>query len=307
MTCILYRKSSISLAFQTNSILRGCNLSIWYGFSDNNQHEDIIIDASIIKKYLTADLAQFDHSCVYVDSADDLVSSMIILGKKLYVGACQYPNFIQLCVENEYGDIVVISRNRVVVHKQFVRFDEGACFCCTTDNLFSYLGTSCTRCVLSSVKNYTNEQLNNLLKGSLQDCCAEITCFDDVTSTAMTYQGNNLRLLLRVSVSCIKQFAHKIDGLPSSEKCGHLHGHTYKCRASAIISPDEVNVNLFIKSFGALLVTTLNDTFLSGAVQQSTVENAVRYIAKRLSTSHKLAFVELSETPNIMAGIFFDA
>ena len=306
MTCILYRKSSISLAFQTNTILRGCNLFIWYGFSDNNQQKDIIIDAKTIKEYLKADLAQFDHTCITAESADDIVSSMVFLGRKIYNDACKRNNFAQLIVENEYGDIVMISNQRTVIHKHFIFSNEGAFFSCSSDNPFSFFGANPKHYILSSTTNFTNKQLNDLLDGSNNNHSVEITCIDDVTSTAITFQGNARELPVRFSVSCRGQYPHQIHELPSIEKCSRMHGHTYKCCVSAFNSKDVISVNNFIKALGRSIVDALNEAFLLGRVQQATVESVARYIAITLSQSYKLAFVELTETPNIMARITFN-
>ena len=306
MTCVLYRKSSISLAFQTNTILRGCNLFIWYGFSDNDQQKNIIIDAAIIKKYLKTDLAQFDHTCISVDSADDIVSSMVYLGRMIFNNACKHDNFVQLLVENEYGDMVVFSSQRVIIHKHFIRSNEGTCFFYSSDNPFSFLGTNPKHCVISSTTNYSNKELSDLLNGSHINRNVDITCIDDVTLTAITFQGDTIGIPIRFSVSCRGQYAHQISGLPSYEKCSHLHGHTYKCRVSVFNSEEVTSANNFIKTLGHLIVALLNEAFLLGGDQQTTVENVARYIAGRLSQSYKLEFVELTETPNIMVRISFD-
>lgn len=38
----------------------------------------------------------------------------------------------------------------------------------------------------------------------------------------------------------------------------------------------------------------------------STTENVINYVAEKLSTEHELAFIELSETPNIKARIYVE-
>lgn len=306
MICILYRKSSISVAFQTNAILRGCNLFIWYGFSDNHQQKDIIIDAAIIKDYLNEDLSRFDHSCISVDSADDIVSCMLILGRIIYDDACKRNNFAQLIVENEYGDYVVILDQRVVIHKRVIFSDQEACFTNTSNSLFSFLGSRPKHCMLSSATNFTNKQLNELLYASQNDKDVDITYIDEVTSTAITFTGSSLGRPSKFSVCCRAQYTHQIAGIPSSEKCSHLHGHTYKCCVCVFNSSDVANTDSFMKAIGQSTVLALDEAFLLKYVQQTTVENVARYLACKLSQSYKLAFVELAETSNIMARITFD-
>ena len=306
MTCILYRKSSISLAFQTNSFLRGCNLFVWYGFTDANHQKDIIIDATIIKEYLKTDLAKFDHTCFSTESVDDIVSFMVFLGRKIYNEACTRKSFIQLVVENEYGDIVVFSHNHIEIHKHFVRSNEGAYFSYSSNNPFALLGAMPKHCVISSTTNFTDKQLNDLLNGNDNNICIDITFIDDVTSTATTFKGNDLGWPIRFSVSCRGQFAHQIVDIASSEKCNRLHGHTYKCCVSAFSTKDISSANHFIKTLGRSVDDALNEAFMPDRVSQNTVENVARFIANRLSQSYKLAFVELAETPNIMARITFD-
>lgn len=283
----------------------GSNLFIWYGFTDNRIGNDFIIDATTIKHLMEKDLSCYDHVCVSIDKADDIISLMIELGKRLYATACHHQLFSNLIVENEYGDSVIISNATSLIHKHFIQANGIAKFTCSNVSPFDFFCKDPRHGIISSTLNFSNIDLNKILNQECEDNSFFITDIDDISGTALTYKGGIRDIPQYYSVSCIRQHAHQLIDLQESEKCHNLHGHTYKCWVSVENRQCKRITDEQINKLGTSILYALEASFQIENLRQTTLENIIDYMGQLLSLDYEIAYIELTETPNIKARIYY--
>lgn len=308
MRRLIYRRYNISIALKQNEVILGCNLYIWYGYIDNEpKQRDFIVDASVIKEDMKNDLQEYDHICFDVHENNDIVDSMIEIGQMIFKKAMSHPLMDEIIVENIYGDKVIIQNNRVIIHKRYLHNLLGnyAVFSCNDKQRHSLYGLPFQNFILTCKENITEKELQQLMANENNSMRYYVTYKDEASSVTLTYYRKE-SVPEYITFCCIEQMAHQLPNLSISGKCGRLHGHTYRCYA-AIRNGNKMPVTSeYIFSIGEKVRTYLKTAFDLRELSVTTTENVISYVAEKLCNEHELAFIELSETPNIKVRIYLE-
>lgn len=308
MKRLIYRRDNISIALKQNGFISGCNFYIWYGYSDKEaKQSDFIIDASVIKEDMKVDLQEFDHLYINVHDSNDIVDNMIQIGQMIFKKAMSHPLMDEIIVEDIYGDKVVIRDNQLIVHKIYLCnfIGDHVFFSCNNGKRHSLYGLPFQRFTFTCKENITEKQLQQIIDNINDSMHYYITCRDEVSDTALTYYKKESTPKY-ITVCCIEQMAHQLSNLAISEKCGKLHGHTYRCFA-AIKNDNRMSLTSeYIFAISEKVKTYLRAAFELRELSVTTTENVISYVAGKLCNEYELAFIELSETPNIKARIYVE-
>ena len=303
---MIYRRYNISLALKQNGFITGVNLWIWYGYADNKSKKyDFIAHTSVIKEDMKTDLKEYDHLCVEIHDSNDIVDSMIEIGKMVFKKASSHPLLYEIIVEDIYGDEVVVRNNQLVVNKKYLynRSSNQVVFFCRDRQRRSLYGLPFESYIFTGKANITEKQLQKFMNHANNDMQYYVSNEDYVSSTVLTHnqKGGTPEY---ITVCCIDHIAHQLPKISISGKCAQLHGHTYRCYAT-IENSDKVSVTSeYICSIGEKVRNYLRCAFGFGGLKATTAENIIWYIADKLRYEHEVTFLELSETPNIKARIY---
>lgn len=305
MRRLIYRRDNISIALKQNELTNGCNLYIWYGYIDNEpKQHDFIADASVIKKDMKVDLQEYDHLCIDIHDINDIVDSMIQIGQMIFKKAMSHPLMDEIIVEDIYGDEVIIRSNQLIIHKKYLRnyIGDYAIFSCNDRQRHSLYGMPIQNFTFTCKENITEKQLQQLMNNVNNNMQYYVTRRDEASAATLSYYKKE-RIPQYVTFCCIEQTAHQ---LTISGKCGRLHGHTYRCYAT-IKNGNRISITSeYVCSIGKKIRTYLRSAFDVGKLPATTTENVISYVAGKLCSEHELAFIELSETPNIKARIYVE-
>lgn len=308
MRRLIYRRDNISIALKQNEVTLGCNLYIWYGYIDNDpKQQDFIVDASVIKEDMKNDLQEYDHICFGVHESNDIVDSMIEIGQMIFKKAMSHPLMDELIVEDIYGDKVIIENDRLTIHKRYLHNLLGgyAFFSCNDKQKQSLYGLPFQNFILTCKENISEKELQRLIVNENNSMWYYVTYRDEASSASLTFYRKE-SIPEYITYCCIEQMAHQLPNLSISGKCGRLHGHTYRCYA-AIRNGNKMPVTSeYVSSIGEKVRTYLRTAFDLTELSVTTTENVISYIAEKLCNEHGLAFIELSETPNIKVRIYLE-
>ena len=305
MRRLIYRRDNISIALKHKEFFTGCNLYIWYGYIGNKLRQgDFIVDASVIKEDMKVDLQEYDHSCIEIHDSNDIVDSMIQIGQMIFKKAMYHPLMDEIIVEDIYGDEVIIRSNQLIIHKKYLRnfLGDYVIFSCNDRQVHGLYGMLVQNFTFTCRENITEKQLQQLINSVDNNMQYYITCRDEASSTTLSYYKKESRPQY-ITLCCIEQATHQLSILG---KCGKLHGHTYCCLVTIKNSNRIPITSEYILSIDKKVRTYLRTAFDVGDFFGSTTENVINYVAEKLSTEHELAFIELSETPNIKARIYVE-
>lgn len=308
MRRLIYRRDNISIALKQNEFTSGCNLYIWYGYIDNNSvKHDFIVDTSVIKEDMKADLREYDHLCIDVNDAYDIVDNMIEIGKMIFQKAMSHPLMNEIIVEDIYGDEVVIRNKQLIIHKKYLRNLIGDCaiFSCNDRQRYSLFGLKSQEFTCTCKENITEKQLQQLVRNEKNSMHYYVTCRDEAASVALTYYGKE-SMPEYITFCCIEHMAHQLPCISVSDKCGRLHGHTYRCYVAIKNCSRMTITSEYVYFMGKKIRSTLRTAFDLRKLSITTTENVISYVAEELCNEHELAFIELSETPNIKARIYVE-
>lgn len=306
MRHLIYRRENISVALKQNGVTLGCNLYIWYGYIDNEPRQhDFIVDASVIKEDMKNDLQEYDHICFDVHESNDIVDCMIEIGQTIFKKAIFHPLMDEIIVEDIYGDKVIIQNDRMIIHKRYLHnlLSDYAVFSCNNEQIHSLYGLPFQTFILTCKENITEKELQELMINENNNICFYVTYKDEASSTNLTYHRKE-SIPEYITFCCIEQMAHQLPNLLISEKCGRLHGHTYRCYATIKNSNKKPVTSKYISSIGEKIRTYLRTAFDLKDFSITTTENVISYVAEKLCNEYELSFIELSETPNIKARIY---
>lgn len=305
MKRLIYRRDNISIALKQNEFTNGCNLYIWYGYIDiGPKQHDFIVDASVIKEDMRVDLQEYDHLCIEIHDSNDIVDSMIQIGQMIYKKAMSHPLMDEIIVEDIYGDTVIIRSEQLIIHKKYLCNFTGdyVILACNDRQRSSLYGTPIQNFTFTCKENITEKQLKQLMNNINSNMQYYVTCRDEASATTLSYYKKE-RIPQYITFCCIEQAAHQL-AIPG--KCGRLHGHTYCCYAT-IKNDNRIPVSSeYIFSVAKKVRTYLRAAFDVGKLSVPTTENVINYVAGKLCSEHDLAFIELSETPNIKARIYVE-
>ena len=308
MRRLIYRRDNISIALKQNEFTSGCNLYIWYGYIEKaSKQQDFIIDTSMIKKDLKVDLQEFDHACIDVHDSNDIVDSMIEVGHMIFKKAMVHPLIDELIVEDLFGDKVVIRSNQVIIYKKYLYnlLSNYAIFSCNDSLKHNLYGLSVQNSIFTCKENITEKQLQQLISNDNNKMQYYITYIDEASSTALTYFRKE-SIPEYITFCCIEHIAHQLPNLSISEKCGRLHGHTYRCYATIKNGSRMPITAEYVSCVEKKIRTYLRTAFEFREISTTTTENIISYVADKICNEYELTFIELSETPNIKARIYIE-
>lgn len=305
---LICRRDNISIAFKQNEFISGCNLYIWYGYIGNEpKQQELIVDASVIKEDMKVDLQDFDHLCIDVHDSSDIVDNMIEIGQMILKKAMSHSLIDEIIVEDIYGDEVVVRSNQLTIHKKYLHnlIGNHAVFSCNNRQRHCLYGVPFQNFTFTCKENITERELQQLLSNSNNRMQYYVTCRDEASSVNLTYYRKE-GIPEYITFCCIEHMAHQLPNLLSSGKCGGLHGHTYRCYVTIKNSSRMSIASEYIYTTDEKIRTYLRAAFDLRELLVTTTENIISYLAEKLCNEYELAFIELSETPNIKARLYLE-
>lgn len=301
MGIVIYRRANISLALKQNGFTTGVNLYIWYGYiSDTTKQDDFIVDASLIKEHMKIDLQEFDHLCIEIKTKYDIVDSMIEIGQMIFAKARSRLQLHEVIVENIYGDEVVIRNSCITIHKKFLYGlnSEGVVFFCNDNKRLRLYGLPFQRYTFTSNKNVTEKHLNEIMLNVGNNMQCFISRIDEASMVISTFYKQE-SVPQYITFCIIEHIAHQLPNVSASIKCNRLHGHTYRCYVTVNNTYKTPLTSELVFSIGETVRTYLRKAFELKNLSVTSVENVARYLSENLCNEYNIAFIELSETPNI--------
>lgn len=306
MKLIIYRRDNISLALRHNGITTGVNLYIWYGYaSSESKRDDLIVDAALIKEDMRVDLRDFDHVCIDINRAYDIVDSMIEIGQKIFTQAMARTSLYEIILEDIYGDEVVIRDGYATVHKRFLynSRDEGTVFSCNDSKRQRLFGIPFREFTFTSNENITEESLNHIMMNANNNMQYQISSTDEASAIISTFNGQE-SIPQYITFCITEHIAHQLPDLSVLGKCSRLHGHTYRCYVAVNNAHKLPVTSELVSTIGESVRTHIRKAFEDGNLSVTSTENIIRYLSEKLCDDYDVAFIELSETPNIKARLF---
>ena len=304
---VIYRRDNISIAYTDGNVCLGSNFNVWYGYSNQScEKQDMIIDASIIKKDMEDDLSSYDHICINVSNAYDIFVVMTEISTKIFNNAISKKRelIFEVIVENLYGDYVRTRKNGTIITTQFV--------CDKKNNNIFILNDDSNRinmCVCNEdmcfgevtyLSTTTRENIINFLKE--QNNCIELTEKSIVSVSTKNLPANIIYTTIMspksyqcCTLCCIEHFSHDLSLLFKGKKCSRLHGHSYVCKVTV---KDELFTLRDLSNLNNEIRKLLKSVFKTEKII-TTCENVVDFLFERLSVNHKIIMIELQETDNI--------
>ncbi len=305
MKQLIYRKDNISVAFKNSNGIKGCNLFIWYGYSEKETIQtDFIFDASLIKSDMKADLDEFDHHCFDIGDNEDIVDSMVVIGDMIYAKAMSHILLDEIIIEDIYGDTVVIRADSKIIQKKYLfnSFDKDFFFVCNDENRHCLFGLPFKEYTITCPHNITIDEMYRIIAKKHSPEWYYISDTDAASSVSLTYFKEESSPKI-ITIRCIEQQAHQINNKSLSDKCQRLHGHTYQCCVSVNNSSMSIVTQDYVIALGERIRNHLRNALNSNTLI-TTTENIAKYICSSLEKDYKIVLIELWETPNIKTRIY---